>query len=160
MRLAVAFIVWLIVERKEIEAMTKQILTFAATVLFISLCTSTGVGKGRKMQRVPEGTWGGLHLRMEVVDGSATIEYDCANGTIAGPLTIDRRGRFSLRGTHAQEHGGPIRNDEKPNSRPARYTGWTDGRKMTLTVTLTDTNETLGTFSLVRGQQGRVFKCR
>ena len=155
-----AFIVWLIVERKEIEAMTKQILTFAATVLFISLCTSTGVGKGRKMQRVPAGTWGGLHLRMEVVDGSATIEYDCANGTIAGPLTIDRRGRFSLRGTHAQEHGGPVRKDEKLNSRPAHYTGWTDGKRMTLSVTLTGKRETVGTYNLTLGSPGRVFKCK
>ncbi len=112
------------------------------------------------MQKIPAGTWGGLHLQMEVADGSATIEYDCANGTIAGPLTVDSRGRFNWRGTHVPEHGGPIRKDEKPNISPARYTGWTDGKKMTLTVTLTDTNETLGTYSLVHGQEGRVFKCR
>ena len=127
--------------------------------MLLTLQTETSVGKSRKPQRVGAGTWGGQHIRMEVADGAATIEYDCAHGTINGPFTIDRKGRFSWRGTHTREHGGPIRSDETSSSRPARYTGWTDGKKITLTVTLTDRNETLGTFTLVRGQQGRVFKC-
>ena len=140
--------------------MTKRMLTIVgAVLLLLTLQTETSVGKSRKPQRLAAGTWGGQHLRMEVTDGSATLEYDCANGTIAGPLTIDRRGRFSWRGTHTREHGGPIRVDEKKDSRPARYTGSTNGKKMTLTVTLTDTNETLGTYTLVHGQLGRVFKC-
>ena len=140
--------------------MTRRMLTIvAAVLLLLALQSETNLGKSRKPQRVAVGTWGGQHVRMEVAASSATLEYDCANGTITGPLTIDRRGRFSWRGTHTREHGGPIRVDEKTNSRPARYTGSTDGKKITLTVTLTDTNETVGTYTLVRGQQGRVFKC-
>ena len=130
------------------------------SISLILLCAALYSAKNRKMQKIPAGTWGGLHLRMEVVDGSATIEYDCANGEIKGPLLVDRRGRFSLSGTHTPEHAGPVRRDEQPNTRPARYTGWTDGKKMTLTLTLTDTKETVGTYTLVYGQQGRVFKCR
>jgi hypothetical protein len=130
-----------------------------AVLLLLTLQTVTSAGKSRKPQRIAAGTWGGQHVRMEVTASSATLEYDCANGTITGPLTIDRRGRFNWRGTHTREHGGPIRADEKSNTRPARYTGSTDGKKITLTVTLTDTNETVGTYALVRGQQGRVFKC-
>jgi hypothetical protein len=112
-----------------------------------------------KVRRMTGGQWGGDHIQMSVEGNSATIEYDCAHGTIKGPLTIDSRGRFSLQGTHVREHGGPIRSDEQPNSQPAQYTGWTDGRKMRLTVKLKGTNEKIGTFNLVRGQEGRIFKC-
>ena len=140
--------------------MTRRVLTIVgAVLLLLPLQTDTSLGKSRKPQRLATGTWGGQHVVMEVTASSATLEYDCANGAITGPLTVDRRGRFSWRGTHTREHGGPIRADEKSNTRPARYTGSTDGKKITLTVTLTDTNETVGTYTLVRGRQGRVFKC-
>jgi len=34
-----------------------------------------------------------------------------------------------------------------------------DGKKMTLTVTLTDANQQIGTFTLVRRHEGRLHKC-
>jgi len=114
----------------------------------------------QKPKVIPDGTWGGDHIRIDVSDGSAIIDYDCANGTIQGPLTVNSDGKFDLRGIHNKEHGGPIRADEEPNSHPARYKGWTDGKTMTLTVTLTETNEKIGTFKLVHGRVGRVFKCK
>lgn len=116
--------------------------------------------RGKRVKSIPDGTWGTQHMRVQVENGTATIEYDCAHGTISGPLKIDSRGRFSLAGTHEREHGGPIRTGFKVPPQSARYTGWTDGRKMTLTVTLVDTKETLGTYTLVRGQEGRVWKCK
>lgn len=109
---------------------------------------------------IPNGTWGGDHIRIDVADGSATIDYDCANGTIEGPLNIKSNGKFDLRGVHNKEHGGPIRSDEPANSHPARYEGWTDGKTMKLKVVLPDSNEEIGTFTLVRGKIGRVFKCK
>ncbi len=112
------------------------------------------------MNQIPNGTWGGLHIRVEVENGSATIEYDCANGKIDGPLNLDSRGHFSLSGTHIREHGGPIREGEKADAHPARYTGSIDGERMTMTVTLTDSEETVGTFTLDHGKQGRVWKCK
>jgi len=54
----------------------------------------------------------------------------------------------------------PIRREDLRAGQPARYSGWTDGNKMTLTVVLSDTKETVGTFTLVRGQEVRVSKCR
>ena len=116
-------------------------------------------GKPRKMQNIATGTWGGQQINISIEGNAATVEYDCANGTINGPLKVDRNGRFSLSGTHVREHGGPIRADEKPPSQPARYTGRIDGKKMTLTVTLPNSNEKLGTFTLTHGQSGRLRKC-
>lgn len=114
----------------------------------------------KKPRSMANGQWGGLHIQMQVANGSATIDYDCANGTINGPLKVDSRGRFSLLGKHVPEHGGPIRMGEDRSGVPARYTGWTDGKTMKLTVTLVDTKTEVGTFDLTRGSSGRVFKCR
>jgi hypothetical protein len=131
-----------------------------ALVLFVTLSSSESLAGGRKARRLAQGSWGGAHIRMEVGKESATIEYDCAHGEINGPLVIDRRGRFSLKGTHSPEHPGPIRSDETGLSEPANYSGWTDGKRMTLTVTLARRKQTVGTFDLTLGGGGRVFKCK
>lgn len=106
-----------------------------------------------------DGVWGGPHIFMEVGQGGAKITYDCAHGTIDQTIVLDRDGRFDLEGTHVVEVGGPVRSDHKPNSRAARYTGRADGKTMTLTVTLTDTKEIVGTFSLTYGEQPELTRC-
>jgi len=111
------------------------------------------------VQTVSLGAWGGVHVSLLLTATGGTLEYDCAHGTIDQPFVIDSAGRFQLAGTHTREHGGPIRKDEKPDTHPARYDGAVDGDTMTLTVTLTDSNEVLGTFTLTRGRMARVVKC-
>jgi hypothetical protein len=108
---------------------------------------------------VAAGVWGGEHVALEVSADGGRIEYDCAHGNLGEPLALDRSGRFDVNGTHTPEHGGPMREDEKAESRPARYAGRVDGGRMTLTVTLTDTGESLGTFALTQGVAGRLLKC-
>lgn len=112
------------------------------------------------MQTLPKGTWGGPHIRL-IVDGkSASVEYDCAHGTIEGPLSIDGDGKFNFTGKHIRERGGPVRAGKAQDSYLAQYNGWTDGKKMTLAVTLAKTNEELGTFELTHGEDGRLWKCK
>jgi hypothetical protein len=134
------------------------------TVLIVSLFVGlafVAIGQAKKPQRaIANGKWGGQHIQISITNGSAQIEYDCANGTITGPLKIDSHGRFALRGIHNIEHGGPVRDDENQKGEPAKYSGWTDGKKMTLTVTLVNSKTEIGTFQLTRGSEGRVFKCR
>ncbi len=105
------------------------------------------------------GVWGGDHIAMTITESSAHIELDCAHGDVPNPITIDARGQFAVAGTFGREHGGPIRQDEIPDSHPAMYTGSVSSNAMTLTIQQTDTNQTIGTFTLVRGTQGRVVKC-
>jgi hypothetical protein len=124
------------------------------------LLVSSAASRPRKTQRLRTGTWGGAHISIEVGEKSATIDYDCANGAIDGPFTIDSKGRFSWRGTFNREHPGPIRIDEKPNSRAAIYSGSIKGDTMNLTVRLVDSKEEIATFTLTRGRSGRVFKCK
>ena len=107
---------------------------------------------------VPPGDWGGQHIGMVVSSEGATIEYDCASGTIDQTL-LAADGRFTAIGTHIRGHGGPVREDEIADKHPARYDGRTDGKTMTLEVTLTDSGEKLGTFTLQRGASPSVFKC-
>lgn len=135
---------------------TKFVCAFS--LLFILLFPA--VAKNRKMRIIPDGIWGGPHIRISVEGKLAAVEYDCAHGTIEGPLSIDGEGKFSLSGSHVRERGGPVRQGKAEDSHPAQYTGWTDGKTMTLTVTLANTNEELGTFELTRGQEGRLWKCK
>jgi hypothetical protein len=122
-------------------------------VLFIISCAAA-----TNMQRIAKGVWGGQHIRIEVGTKSATIEYDCAHGVIEGPLTVDSQGRFNLRGTHTPERGGPIRAGEQERSQPATYTGSISGDKMTLTLKLAGSEDE--TFTLQKGEQGELFKCK
>ena len=77
--------------------MTSQIrrVLVSGCLIFIAAITfAVAQGKPRKMQNIPTGVWGGQHVRIEFANGSGTIEYDCAHGTIDGPLTLvpERRG--------------------------------------------------------------------
>lgn len=113
-------------------------------------------GEGRS---VATGVWGGAHINLEVSDGGARVEFDCAHGAINQKLTLDGSGAFDARGTFSKERGGPVRIDEKPASEPARYSGRVEGDTMTLNVTLSDSGTDLGSFTLKRGRPGRLTKC-
>ncbi|MCA1634525.1 MAG: hypothetical protein LC802_12730 [Acidobacteria bacterium] len=110
--------------------------------------------------RVASGVWGGQHIRMNVRADGASVEYDCAHGTIDETLELDNEGRFDAKGTHVREGPGPIRVGKLPRSRPARYTGRVGGDEMSLTLTLTDTSQEIGTYTLTRGSEGFIRKCR
>jgi hypothetical protein len=133
-----------------------KILIAGALVLLLG---SIGLG-ARKIQRLANGTWGGLHVQFEVSDGVANIEYDCAHGSIAGPLTFDRQGRFSWRGSYTRERGGPIRLGQRAPNLAATYSGSISGNTMTLTVTLENSTLEPQKYSLERDKVGRVFKCK
>ena len=147
-------------------------LTFsfiAASLLFTVLGQSGSCrDKGEEVSKAPAvkggklalGVWGGQHIRLEATDGGASVEYDCANSTIDQPVALDDQGNFDVKGRYAAEHAGPALGDEEANSHPARYVGRVKGDEMTLNVSLTDTKETVGAFTLTRGSEGRVMKCR
>ena len=124
------------------------------------LVSLTAGAKPRKVKRLQAGDWGGNHIRLHVTGNGAQIDYDCANGRIDGPLTLDSRGHFSWRGVHNQEHPGPTRADDPGTGQPVTYSGWVKGDTMNLTVKRSGTNESIGTFTLTRGGGGRIFKCR
>ena len=108
---------------------------------------------------LPAGAWGGEHVNLDATTTGARLDFDCAQGTIDQAITLDAHNTFNVSGTYTQEHGGPIRIDEKPNRHPARYTGRLEGQTLTLTITLTDDQHQVGTYTLTRGQSARLFRC-
>jgi hypothetical protein len=113
------------------------------------------------VKSVPTGSWGGEHIRLDVTETGAKVEFDCAVGTIDEPLLLDKAGNFEARGTHAFARGGPGRPGMPAlhRQRPALYRGWTDAREMRLTVTLLDTGHDVGTFSLGQGRRANLERC-
>jgi hypothetical protein len=105
------------------------------------------------------GTWGGDDVRITIGAASSILQYDCAHGTIDQPFAVNTIGRYDLVGTHTLEEPGPIREGQTPVARPARYTGSTDGKTMTFAITLTESNQTFGPFTLALDAPGRVVKC-
>ena len=122
-------------------------------------CTgATGTMDGGT-KHLAAGGWGGKHVRMEVADDGALLEFDCAQGSIAGLVTLDAGGRFSAKGQFAREGFGPRVEGEAPKRVPALYVGEVNGESMTLTVTLAETGVKVGTYTLTRGSRGRLWKC-
>jgi hypothetical protein len=136
--------------------MNKLILNFSLLLIgwiFISGCS------GSNSQIDLSGKWGGEHIGIMVSDSSATLEYDCAHGTIDEPIIPDNDGNFEVIGVHVFEHGGPVRSNEVPDEHPALYKGNITGEKMTLILVLTDRKTEIDTFSLTRGVEPVIHKC-
>jgi len=129
-----------------------------------SSCRSTGSGPGSppqaKEERLSTGVWGGQHIRAEVSEGGAEIEFDCARGAIPKQITLNSSREFDVSGTFTPEHAGPVRNDENTSGRPVRYKGTVDQQELSLTISDANTKEVIGTFTLKFGNEGRLMKCR
>jgi len=128
-------------------------------IILLFFGISFGGCAGSKCQADLIGVWGGEHIGMVVSDSSVTLDYDCAYGTIDESFSTDCNGEFEVVGVHIKEHGGPIRIGETPDEHPALYKGYIEENVMTLKVTLTDTGEEIGTFTLILGAIPNVHKC-
>jgi len=103
--------------------------------------------------------WGGQHVELEVTAEGATLEFDCASGTITKPVQLDAQGNFKITGTFIREHPGPVMRDGPPPA-PATYTGSIQNGTMKLSIASGPQNESQGEYVLVQGKPGRVMKCR
>src|ERR1044071_8188775 len=140
------------------------LLLFAALLLpnFMALCDAAETKGGRAVagEKLSAGVWGGDHVRMEVGEGGVSFEFDCGAGNIDRPVALDGEGRFDAKGTFVAEHAGPVRRGEEANTRPASYKGHVRGDTLTLTLTLEGAEEAGNTYTLTRGSEGRLRKCR
>ena len=105
---------------------------------------------------VPQGSWGGEHVALDVTSTGGRAEFDCAHGTLAQPLALDSNGQFGVTGTFTRE-GGPT--FEGQPEVPARYSGRLQGAMLTLTVTLSGSSQPLDTFTLAQGRTPTITKC-
>lgn len=108
---------------------------------------------------IADDVWGGEEILLVVGETSSTLEYVCAAGEIIGKLVLDEGDNFIASGVHINRTPGPTYVDRSPERRPAFYTGQISGSLMTLRVTLSDTNELVGDFTLERGKVVRIRRC-
>ncbi len=116
--------------------------------------------RGRAAEALTPGVWGGEHIRFEVTETGASVEYDCAHGTVEGKIVVDARGRFGVYGMHYEERGGPVRLGAREEGYRVRLSGAVGGSLMKLTVTRARTRKVIGTFSLARDREADLVKCR
>lgn len=105
-------------------------------------------------------TWGGQHLELEVTPEGANLEFDCATGTIALPMTVDAQGNFSGKGTISRERPGPVMRDSPNSTGDATFSGVLKGNTLKLHISSPNWPADASDFVLVRGQAGRVLRCK
>jgi hypothetical protein len=135
---------------------------FLRSALALSLLAAGSCGSSwavREGAPLAEGTWGGSHVEVVVSRQGATVELDCAHGAIREPIVVGSDGRFRVSGTYAAERGGPAREGEEPEARPAVYSGRVEDETLTLAITLAEGGGEVGTFQLTHGRSGRIRKC-
>lgn len=129
-----------------------------STIVFATLAVLGGCATPVAQPAITGG-WGGERVGLVLDAGGGRLEYDCAAGTIAGPLIPARDGSFTVGGMHTPGHGGPDRIDYVPPSYPARYTGTVGRDTMTLRVEVASRVLTLGPFRLRRDAPPRLLRC-
>jgi len=108
---------------------------------------------------VGKGEWGGTGIAMTVTDTGATIQFDCAAGTITKQMRIKRDGSFIAEGTLTRNGPGPVRRDSQPIGRAVIYKGKVNRRSMSLTVTDAKTGEKLSDHTLTAGGAANLHRC-
>ena len=112
------------------------------------LVSALALGCASPTAPVVAGSWGGSQVSLTLDRSGGMLTYPCATGTIDSTWTLSADGVFAATGSHFFG-GGPV----PPGGgtpHPARYAGQVNNYVLTLTVTLTDLNQTLGPFTLVR----------
>ena len=121
----------------------------------IAASCATPAASGRSLA----GKWGGQHVGLVMGEANGRLDYDCAAGTIDGPITADAAGRFAATGTHTPGQGGPNRIGSTPPSYPARYSGNARGDTMTLAVDVPALNTRIGPITLRRDADPILLRC-
>jgi len=104
------------------------------------------------------GSFGGGGAGVEATEGGAALTFDCANGSVEGPIAVDENGGFDAAGLFVREGPGPVRPDQQRGV-PVRYAGKLEGETLTLSVRMSGSDETLGPFTLTRGRVARIRSC-
>ncbi len=121
----------------------------------VGLAACSGGGAFFRPGPLATGTWGGDNAGLIASDTSAHVHIGCTLGNVHQAIVIDPGGRFDVPGVYNVTAYPVYRRPDHP----ARFTGWTDGRMMSLTVTLTDTAVTLGPVQLVFGRDPQMGPC-
>lgn len=104
------------------------------------------------------GVWGGDRVNVVFGLDGARLTYDCAAGSIAGPVHPDSRGRFSVPGTHQAYRPGPERADQAATVRAASYDGQVTGAVLELRVRV-DGDAAVQSYRLEKDRKVKLARC-
>jgi len=136
-----------------------RVLCMLGALAALVACSDDAAGpRGGGGERLG-GTWGGEHVALDVTLKGASLEFDCAIGTICKPLVVRADGTIEVRGTYTRAPGGPARVGDEPDIHPAMYAGHLEGDVLTLTVTLTDIGIEVGPYTLLRDGHAVLYLC-
>ena len=97
---------------------------------------SSDSGGSAPISIVPAGSYGGANIGLVVTATGGTLQFPCSSsGTITSPLTLDTSGHFSATGTVLPVVAGVQPVGSTPKSYAATFSGTSDGKNVTLTVT-------------------------
>lgn len=112
-----------------------------------------------KLSDVLPSNWAGSGMRLVIGESCVNMQFACAEGEITQKLQIDEHGNFSANGVYIRQNPGPLRVDSPPKHQSARYEGKISDKTMTLKITLTETNEVIGDFTLELNKKIRLQRC-
>ena len=112
---------------------------------------------------VPQGAWGGTGVALTVEESGASVEFDCAHGSITGRLALDANGRFELPGQFVRERPGPVRmgpnGEVEEKGETATYSGRMQDGALLLTIRLEKGGRVLDELRLEQDKTPRLHKC-
>ena len=150
--------------QKQISIAVALVLLLAFSFLAAS-AQSAGKRRGARRARprpqvVAVGDWGGQQARLTVKETETTIEFPCAEGSIAGRLKVDKSGNFRSAGTYTGRSHGPIRVGSEPKPEAVTYSGTVKGNKMTLVLEFPNSTQAKLSAELEKGNNDdRFVRC-
>lgn len=104
------------------------------------------------------GVWGGDRVNVVFGLDGARITYDCAAGSITGPVRPDSRGRFTVSGSHQAYRPGPDQADQAATTRAATYDGHLTGTVLELQVRI-DGDVAVQSHRLEKDRKVKLARC-
>jgi hypothetical protein len=106
---------------------------------------------------VPPGTWGGQGAVMVASDSGAAFTFNCASGSVDGPLPVDANGQFSWSGTFARI--SPVPGSPHDTPHPATYHGTANASQIVMALTVPELAIESDPVTLTYGNTGNLALC-
>jgi hypothetical protein len=127
-----------------------------SALVLLPVLAAVACGSSREaLDAVPAGTWGAEEAGLIVRAEGSHAHIGCTLGDTAGLIPVDAEGRFDVAGEWNVD-AFPI---DQGIVHPARWTGQTDGRTLSLSVRLTDTGRVIGPVFLTLGREPQMANC-
>ncbi len=127
-------------------------------VVSLGALSVASAGEPASAQAPLLGVWGGDRVNIVFGADGARLAYECAAGSIDGPVRLDSHGRFTAPGTHQAYRAGPDRADQTPATQVATYQGHLVGTMLELQVRI-DGDAAVQSHRLEKNHKVKLARC-